>query len=289
MPMLPPPVASRLDTARPAGLPSRLRPWIACRQVYMQSSGWAGAAPAALPPLGGPAPLYYQLQQAVRDRIAAGEWRPGDQIPTIREFGQIYGVSRITVVQALHSLAREGLLTRRQGKGVFVAEPKIEQGPIRLLSFTDDITRRGHRPATRTLDLHREPASPEVAARLGLTGTDSVIVLDRLRLADGEPMGFQRAFLPERLVPGLADSQPVESLYRLLRDRYGVVPTRATETFEPIVLDRETARLLGTVPGSPAFAVERITRDQSDRVFEFVRSTMRGDRYKVLLELVAPP
>src|ERR671936_968380 len=154
----------------------------------MQSSARRSAADAAVPPLpppplllAGPAPLYYQLQQAVRDRIAAGEWRPGDQIPTIREFGQIYGVSRITVVQALHSLAREGLLTRRQGKGVFVAESKIEQGPVRLLSFTDDITRRGQRPASRTLSLRREPASAEVAARLELAPGDGVLVLERLR------------------------------------------------------------------------------------------------------------
>ncbi|TME93444.1 MAG: GntR family transcriptional regulator [Chloroflexi bacterium] len=231
---------------------------IICLQVYMQTSPWPADGLAPLLPLAGPAPLYYRLQQAVRDRIAAGEWCPGDQIPTIREFGETYGVSRITVVQALHGLAREGLLTRRQGKGVFVAEPKIEQGPIRLLSFTDDITRRGHRPSTRMLDVRRERASPELASRL------------------------------ELLVPGLADTQPIESLYRLLRDRYSIVPARATETFEPIVLDRETARLLSVAPGSPAFAVERITRDRANRAFEFVKSTMRGDRYKVVLELVAP-
>lgn len=254
----------------------------------MQTNPWPPQVLAPPLPLGGPPPLYYRLQQAVRDRIAAGEWRPGDQIPTIRELGETYGVSRITVVQALHGLAREGLLTRRQGKGVFVAERKIEQGPIRLLSFTDDITRRGHHPTTRTLDLRHERASPDLATRLELTSGDPVMVLERLRLADAEPMGVQRAFLPERMVPGLADSQPINSLYRLLRDRYGVVPSRATETFEPVVLDRETARLLGVAPGSPAFAVERITRDRANRVFEFVRSTMRGDRYKVVLELLAP-
>ena len=255
----------------------------------MQSSAVGAAPPLSPLPLVGPAPLYFRLQQAVRDRIAAGEWRPGQQIPTIRELGETYGVSRITVVQALHSLAREGLLTRRQGKGVFVAEPKIEQGPVRLLSFTDDITRRGHRPASRTLNLRTEPSTPEVAERLELRAGESVTVIERLRLADEEPMGFQRVFLPARLFPGIADYEPIHSLYQLLRDRYGVAPKRATETFEPVVVDRGLARLLGVSAGSPAFAVERITRDQANRPFEYVRSTMRGDRYKVLLELVAPP
>jgi GntR family transcriptional regulator len=251
----------------------------------MQTEPMTG--PASVLPLAGPMPLYYRLQQALNDRIAAGEWRPGQQIPTIRELGDTYRVSRITVVQALQNLAREGLLRRRQGKGVFVAEPKIEQGPVRLLSFTDDITRRGHRPESRTLSARREAASPELAARLNVTPGEPVLLLERLRLADGEPMGVQRAFLPERLVPGLVDTRRIQSLYRLLRDRYGLIPSWATETFEPVVVDRKTARLLGVTSGSPAFGVERITRDQANRTFEFVSSVMRGDRYKVLLKLVA--
>lgn len=234
----------------------------------------------------GPVPLYHQLQQAIRDRVAAGEWAPGDQIPTIRELCALYGVSRITVSQALGTLVQEGLLTSHQGKGVFVAVPKIEQGPVRLASFTEEIARRGHSAASRRLRIERIPASPDVAARLELSPGDPIVVLERLRLADGQPMGTQKAHLPERFFPGLADVvEPIDSLYRLLQERYGIVPTLATDTFEPTCVDRTTAALLEVRPGAPAFSVERVTRDQRSRLIEYVVSVLRGDRYKVVLTL----
>jgi GntR family transcriptional regulator len=234
-------------------------------------------------------PLYHQLQQAIRDRIAAEEWKPGDQIPTIRELCDLYGVSRITVVQALGVLAQEGLLTRRQGKGVFVAVPKIEQGPVALMSFTEEMTSRGHVAASRTVSLTRESATPAVASKLELTPDELVVSLRRLRIADGQTMGVQQVYLPERLFPGLADvTEPIDSLYGLLEERYDVIPTAATDTYEPICLDRVTAALLEGRTGDPAFSVERITRDQHGRVFEHVVSVLRGDRYKVVLQLQHP-
>lgn len=249
-----------------------------------------GPATRAVTPLvSGPIPLYHQLRQALRDRIAAGEWHPGDQVPTIRELCHLYGVSRITAIQALGALAHEGVLARKQGKGTFVAEPKIEHGPVRLLSFTEDITRRGHVPGSRILELARIPASQTIAARLQVARGDAVVLLRRLRLTDGKPMGVQNAYLPDDFFPGLAEvREPIDSLYRLLDTRYGVVPTKATEAYEPIVVDNDTASLLGVRRGAPAFSVERLTRDQRNRLVEFTVSVLRGDRYKVVLDLAGP-
>jgi GntR family transcriptional regulator len=241
------------------------------------------------PLVSGPIPLYHQLSQALRDRVAAGEWRPGDQVPTIRELCRLYGVSRITAIQAVGALAHEGVLARRQGKGTFVAEPKIEHGPVRLLSFTEDIVRRGHVPGGRVLEVTRMPAKQTIAASLQLAPGDPVVVIRRLRLTDGKPMGVQSAYLPDYLFPGLAETrEPIDSLYRLLEGRYGVIPTKATEAYEPIVVDGETAALLGVRRGAPAFSVERVTRDQRNRLVEFTVSVLRGDRYKVVLDLARP-
>src|SRR5207248_2987378 len=98
----------------------------------------------------------------------SGEWRPGDQIPTIRELCDLYGVSRITVVQALDALARDGILIRWQGKGVFVGHPRPAEARVPLLSFTEETTGRGQTPGSRTLQLRREPATPSLNARLDL-------------------------------------------------------------------------------------------------------------------------
>ena len=259
-----------------------------CLRVNMQTSPPYQTEPqASSVPLKGPEPLYYQLCQLLRERILSGAWKPGDQLPTLQETCNSHGVSRTVVVQALALLDREGLLMRRQGKGIFVAQPdKLEQGPTRLLSFTEETRRRGHEPSSRTLRIARERAPLAVASALNVRPRSRLVVLERLRLADGQPMGFQRAYLPEPFFPGLAElDEPIESIYQVLQTRFGVIPTTATDTYEPMLLDNEMARLLEQPPGSPAFAVQRITRDQHDRIIEFVESVLRGDRYKVILKL----
>jgi GntR family transcriptional regulator len=243
-----------------------------------------------MPLPGGYAPLYARLRQALHERVMSGEWRPGDQIPTIRQIGELYGVSRITVVQALDELSRVGLLIRWQGKGVFVGEPKVEAPRMPLQSFTEQTVARGQTPSSRTLCLVRESPTPAVSARLGLRQDEGVVLLKRLRLVDGSPFAIQHVYLPDHLVPGLVERcEPIESLYRVLADSYGVLPTSAFERYEPISLAPDQARLLGTRPGAPAFHADRTTSDQHGRTIELGSSVLRGDRYEVRLLLSRSP
>jgi len=239
------------------------------------------------PPLpGGSAPRYLRLRQAIHERVTAGEWRPGDQIPTIRELGEQYGVSRITVVQAMDDLARQGLLIRRQGKGVFVGQRAPNAARMPLQSFTEETIGRGHAPGSRTLRLARGPAPLRVRAELGLRSDETVVLLERLRLVDGMPSAVQHAYLPEQVVPGLVDRvEPIQSLYQVLAETYGVVPTNALESYAPIQLTPDEARLLESQPGAPAFHVERTTTDQHGRTIEFASSVLRADRYEMRLNL----
>ena len=243
-------------------------------------------APPATPLPGGGVSKAGRVRQAIRDRITSDEWRAGDQIPTIRQLCESFGVSHITVVHALDMLAREGLLIRRQGKGVFVSQPKSEEPRIPLMSFSEEAISRGQIPGSRTLRLRHEPVTPGLIARLCLRVDEGVVLLERLRSLNGLLLGFQQAYLPEHVVPGLVErSEPIESLYQVLADAYGVLPTNATDTYLPISLDLQQARLLETRPGAPAFQVERITSDQYGRTIEFARSVLRGDSYSLRLWL----
>jgi GntR family transcriptional regulator len=122
---------------------------------------------------------------------------------------------------------------------------------------------------------------------LSLKESEGVVLLERLRLLDGTPIAIQHAYLPEHVVPGLVDRpEGVESLYRLLSDTYGVLPTTASETYTPIRLTPDQARLLETQPGAPAFQVDRTTMDQNGRTIEYATSVIRGDRYKLRLDLI---
>src|SRR5260221_8871925 len=98
-----------------------------------------------------PLPRYYQLKEIMRERVRAGEWKPGDLIPCERELGEKYGISRMTARQALTELVNEGLFYREQGKGTFVSQRKITQQLIPLTGFTEDIRERGQRPGTKVL------------------------------------------------------------------------------------------------------------------------------------------
>jgi GntR family transcriptional regulator len=187
--------------------------------------------------------LHARLRQAIQDHVTSGSWRPGDQIPTIRQLGELYGVSHITVVKALDSLSRDGLLVRRQGKGIFVVQPTPDAPQVPLRSFTEETIGRGQTPSSRTLILRREPADPRLSARLGLRKGDDVVLLRRLRLIDGSPVAIQQVYLPAQFVPGLIErTEPIESLYQLLADTYDNVPANALESYTPTHLSPDQAR-----------------------------------------------
>jgi GntR family transcriptional regulator len=235
-----------------------------------------------------PIPLYHQIKTSLLAEIEAGRLVPGDRLPTEDRLSERFGVSRITVRQALRDLAEGGYISRQQGRGTFVRSRPLEQGPRALTSFSDEMRRHGLASASHVLDSAIVSATGEVAAALGITAGDPVFRLCRLRLADGSPMGLQTASLPLPLVPGIdAIDFTDASLYDVLRTRYGLQPARARESHRAVAIDPDAARWLQVPAGSPALAAERIASLPGGRPLEHVASIMRGDRYAVVLDLAA--
>ncbi|MCL4514826.1 MAG: GntR family transcriptional regulator [Firmicutes bacterium] len=234
-----------------------------------------------------PVPLYYQLKTLLCQMIDNDELKSGDCIPSERELSEKYEISRMTVRQAITEMVQEGLLIRKQGKGTFVAEPKIEQGLISLSSFTEDMLQRGLHPSTRLLGTRVEQASRRVAKILSLGVDARVMVVERLRLADGLPMALEFSHLP---YSRCGDLKPEDlggsSLYRLLEERLGIQLGKARQTLEPVLADTHEAELLEVEKGSPLLLLERTTLDTLGVPVEFVRSFYRGDRYKFYVELI---
>jgi GntR family transcriptional regulator len=212
----------------------------------------------------------------------------GTAIPSERQLSADLGVSRLTVRAALDDLAREGYLVRRRGSGTYVQQPKIAQ-ELTMTSFSEDMRRRGMVPGSRTLSLETELAGARLGRLLHVSPSEKILVIKRLRLADGESMAIETLHLPERLVPGLEPRDLDGSFYDLLRERYGVAIASGTQAIEPTVTNEEESAALGVPLHSPAFLFERTSRDQSDRTVEFVQSVYRGDRYRIVTELSRPP
>jgi GntR family transcriptional regulator len=231
-------------------------------------------------------PLYRRIEADVRDRIRSGELRPGAQLAAEPELMEQYKVSRATVRQALGSLVAEGLLEIRRGLGTYVTPPRFEHTIGGFYSFSREIERHGLKPATKVLELRRE-AAPEIAAdALAVPLGTEMVALRRLRLAGPDPLVVETSYLPAARFPGLetVDFSGVR-LYDTLMNRYGCRPTRARESFEPVLLTTDEASLLDQRRGDPALRVDRIAFDQDDNTIEFCRSTVRGDRYRYSVEL----
>ena len=231
-------------------------------------------------------PLYRQIEASLRDRIRNGALRPGAQVSPEPELMAEYGVSRATVRQALARLVSEGLLEIRRGLGTYVTAPRFEHTIGGFYSFSREIERHGLRPGTKVLGLWKEPAADAVAEALGVAAGTEVVALRRLRLAGSDPLVVETSHLPATRFPGLEaiDFSKVR-LYDTLMNAYGCRPTRARETFEPVLLTADEAVLLDQRRGEPALQVERVAFDQDDVPIEFCRSTVRGDRYRYSVEL----
>jgi GntR family transcriptional regulator len=234
-----------------------------------------------------PIPLYHQVKDLLLEAIEAGHWASDQQLPNESKLAELFGVSKITVRQALQELADLGYIRREQGRGTFVSKPKFGQGPRELMSFTEEMSRHRLSASSRLLEKSVTEADLAVAEHLQLRLHAPVLVLKRLRLANGEPMGIQTAHLPLDLAPGLADENFENiSLYELLQRRYGMLAARSREQYFAMSADAESAVLLGIAAGAAVFGAERITYTKSGQPFEFTKSIMRGDRYSIVLNLV---
>jgi GntR family transcriptional regulator len=233
-------------------------------------------------------PFYLQLHDLLRERIAAGVWRPGDQLPGEHALCATYGLSRSVVRQALGELEHEGLIVRRRGKGAFVVEPKIvESLAQKLTGFHQDMREQGRRPISRVLAQAVIPSPAGIAHQLGLPTGAPVVHLRRLRFVDGEPIVLVSSYLPAAACPGLESVDFRErSLYAYLHAAYGLLIARGWRTIEAVVADERTAELLEVPPGAPLLQLDSIGYLENGVPLEYYRALHRGDRSQFEVELV---
>ncbi|WP_281420830.1 GntR family transcriptional regulator [Saccharopolyspora endophytica] len=234
----------------------------------------------------GPMPKHVQLREILRE-LAGDELPPGAAVPSERELALRYGVSRLTVREAIGQLVTEGLLVRVRGKGTFTTRPRIDW-QVHLASFTEDMRRRGMHPETVLLDAAEAVPPPATAQALGLAPQQTAFWLFRLRKADGMPMAVERGWYHPESVPDLLDQDLTASLYTLLSRRYRLQLESGTQTVLADDADAETARLLGIRPGCSLLVFRRISTARG-RPVEDMTSWYRGDRYQLTMQLDREP
>jgi GntR family transcriptional regulator len=234
-------------------------------------------------------PRYHQLKEIIREQIVGGDLKPGDVIPSERELSERYGVSRMTARQSIVELTNEGLLYRRQGKGTFVAWPKIAQQLTALTGFTEDIRARGQRPGTRVLEVGMVPVDGAAALRLQVPTGQRVVRIYRARLADDEPLALEQSLISFFGCEKLLDVDLVgTSLYGLLESQFGLPPIEADQELEAGLATTEHAGLLGIAVGSPVLLLRRTTYTERRQPIEYAESVYRGDKYAFHTRLLRP-
>lgn len=207
-----------------------------------------------------PIPKYHQLAETLRQDIRAGQMVPGEQMTTEAVLCATYRVSRGTVRQALQLLVDEGLLWREQGRGTFVAAPVDRSRHFSLSSFAEEMRRQNRQPSTRVLVNEVVPASAEVAQRLGIRKETAVFHIQRLRLANGQPVAVETRYLAHSLCPQLANEDlERQSLHWLFVQKYKIPLVRMEHVVEVREVGEKTAVLLKAPSDSNAFHVDRLT------------------------------
>ncbi len=231
-------------------------------------------------------PLYYQIQQRLSEQICSGELKPGELMPSEQEIAARLGVSRMTARQALKSLCSRGLAFSQRGKGTFVSRMKLEKNFRQLLSFSEEMKDRGSQPRSKVLAFERIHPEDDVVEALHLNPSEEVIFLRRVRMADSAPLCIEATHLPARLCPDLLETfEPSGSLYRALAEQYGLQVHMADEVAEASVATPAEAKLLRVRGKSPVFRFTRTAYLHNGEPVEFVKSTYRGDRCKVVNRL----
>lgn len=225
-----------------------------------------------------PLPLYYQLRNVLLEQIESGSLVPGDTLPTERELIDRFGVSRITVRQALNSLMADGLLYRQRGLGTFVRRNRIEQELSSLTGFSEEMISRGLVPSARVISAEIVEADADVAAKLSIAPGQRVFRMVRLRLATGDPMALDLNYLPADIGERLLKEDLTEALYSLF-GRMGVELDWADQAIQAAPADELMAHHLGVKKGTPVLLMERVVSATDGRVVEFSRTAYRSDRY----------
>lgn len=230
-----------------------------------------------------PVPLYRQFKLLVEQKIASGEWSADQPLPPEMQLIETYGISRITVRQALDELVQEGRIYRRRGLGTFVAQPKINQTLAQLTGFVEELALRGMEPAVQVLGCETGVAEPRVAEILGTEGP--LLQIRRLVSVGGTPLFVDTSYFPVELAYLLGPAEiAARPIYTLL-EAGGRAPAEGDQWLGAVALSAETARLLGMEPGAPGLAIHRVTKDGLGRPVEYTRAVYRADRYEYQIRL----
>lgn len=233
-----------------------------------------------------PQPLYVQIKETLRKRILDGTYAPHSQMPSEHELCAMFGVSRITVRQALGDLQKEGILFKLHGKGTFVSKPKAFQNVTSLQGFAEAMSSMGYEIVNQLRSCRIVKANRHVAQRLDVPEGAPVAEIHRVRMLNREPVSLELTWVPEALGKRLANADLVtRDIFLILENDCGIALGHADVSIEAILADDDIAHALRVEEGSPVLRIERLTHDASGTPIDYEYLYFRGDAFQYRLRV----
>ena len=232
-------------------------------------------------------PLYQQIKALILGSLQAGEWKPGEAIPSENDLAARFKVSQGTVRKAIDELASENLLVRRQGKGTFVATHHEDRVHFRFLRLVPD-NGEPHYPKSKILDCKRLRAPAEIAKLLDLKAGDAVVQIERILFFSEEATVYEEIWLPGTTFKGLTTERLVDwrgPMYALFETEFATHMVRATERLRAVAADELSVKHLGIEIGTPLLAVERVSFTYGERPVEVRKAVYLTSTHHYLNEL----
>jgi GntR family transcriptional regulator len=232
-------------------------------------------------------PLYDQIKILLTQSLIAGEWRPGESIPSEMELAQRFKVSQGTVRKAIDALAAENIVVRRQGKGTYVTSHAQERATTRFLRIIPDQGKSDY-PVSELVGFERARASESTQRLLDLRAGSSIYVIHRLLRFNETPTVLDEIHLPGALFKGLDEEvlrKHKGSMYGFLESHFGITMIRAEERIKAVLADQRSAELLHVPEGSPLLCVDRIAFTYGDRPVEWRRGLCVTNSYSYVNEV----
>ena len=220
-----------------------------------------------------PIPVYYQLKEDILKKIREGVWKVGQCIDSERELSENYGVSRMTIRQALGELVQEGILVREKGKGTFVCEPKVKQKD--MMSFSEIIKRTGRTLETKVIEFNKIPTPEDLTDTFSF---EEVYKINRNRIVDGECIANEVVYIPSDYCGFINEEKLKGSLYKILEE-FGYSVEYSESSIKAVIMDETNKKIFGVDEQVPLLQIIGKTINSDGKVLFVEEATYRSDKY----------
>lgn len=231
-------------------------------------------------------PLYLEVQQTLTDKIIAGEWKPGDMLPSEFQLADLLGVSQGTVRKALNALGESNIVFRRQGVGTFVSENTLKDVLFHFFHYKSNDGKERGLPTAKLIKIELIKAPDEVAQSLALKPESQVIKITRIRKLEQQACIAEQIYLPHRYFNDLHTLADLpNSLYHYYQEKYQVTINKASDKIQAVIATTDDYDLIDVEPGQPLLEVSRVATALDGKVVEYRISRVNSAQLHYLVEL----